>query len=54
MDQSKREAVQNYLIDEIGVEELKEKIGQKAAETVQESREQLNQAEELAEELSKL
>ena len=54
MKQERREAVEKYLSDKIGLEDLKGRIGYEDAEAVRESREQLSQAEDLAEELSNL
>ncbi|WP_336328308.1 hypothetical protein [Halovenus sp. HT40] len=54
MTEQKEAAVKKYLNGELQFETLKQEIGEKDAETVRESKKQLNQAEDLAEELSKL
>jgi len=47
-------AVTKYLDDELQYQTLKQEIGEEAAKAVRESEKQLSQAEDLAEELSKL
>lgn len=48
------EDVEQYLDGNLHFKELKQKIGGEATEAVRESEKQLNQAEDLAEELSEL
>lgn len=51
MKQEKREAVEKYLNGEIGFEDLRERIGEENAKTVQESERILEEGEEIAEQL---
>jgi hypothetical protein len=52
--QEKREIVEHYLNGDIEYETLEASLGEEAAEVVRESEKQLDEAEDLAEELSKL
>lgn len=52
MSQDRRKTVEEYLNDEISLEELKTWIGEEDAEAVKASENQLKQAENLAEELA--
>jgi hypothetical protein len=51
---SKQDSVEKYLDGDMQFAELKQRIGEEAAEAVHESERQLDEAEDLAEELSKL
>lgn len=54
MTEQREAAVTKYLNGKLQFETLKQRIGEKDAEAVRESKKQLSQVEDLAEEVSKL